>query len=121
MEMNCKLKKGLVLILVLIVMPVFNSAFAEHYPFSYAGTLESSTNENQTVINDTVFSIAVDVQVYSSSGLSLALSDLQLGDKVGCNFYRIGQYERMITELYKLPSTFDLEEYTAHREESDGT
>jgi len=77
--------------------------------FSYAGKIEMITQEG-AIINDTVFQIASNVGVYSTTGLTLSISDINVGDKVGCEVEVLNGNHFLLTKIKKLPESYSLED-----------
>ncbi len=112
MNMNfaCKSITSIILIILFLLIFTLNTTIASEQPFKFAGVIDS-IHEDALVISDTQFNIADGIQIYNSADLTITLSDISLGDKVGCNFIRTENNQLIITELYKLHETFDLEEF----------
>ncbi len=104
--MKSKLMRLLAVIFVILPMCLTN-ANANNDDFTFAGFVDDF-GQNSIVINDTEFQIASNIEIYSTSGLSLAFSDINLGDKVGCEFQRISGNKFLLTKLHVLSANYDL-------------
>ena len=63
------------------------------------------------VIGDRVYNVATGVVVRNESGLTISMSDLELGDIVGGNVVDTGPGIWTISELWRLDDEFDLSEF----------
>lgn len=105
-----RIKQISLVIVSIFLLFALTSLHSSEMPFKFAGTI-NSIHSDQIVLSDLNFKVADEVKVYSAAKLPLSFTDLKVGDVVGCNFNRIGKKEWELTEIYKVPETFDLEEY----------
>ena len=97
-----------VLLLLFVTLACSSIAFATDHPFTDVGTVDQFY-ENKLVLGDEIFSFSDATQVRTETGLSIPLTDLAIGDKVGFNLISVGQNAYFVTEIWKLSETFNLD------------
>ena len=104
---NLKLAYPLYALLLLLVSA---SPYASEPEFTFAGEIDSISG-NSMIVSDTKFQVSETVTVKNSAGFTVIVSDLEVGDKVGCNFTRTGRNTWVLTEIWELNESFDLDDF----------
>mgnify|MGYP006959943508 CR=1 FL=1 len=103
------IRTSLAMILCIVMSASFSARLPSHYPenFQYMDTLNRlDLNKATTVINGASFTLSSNLVVHTAGKQFAKLKELKTGQPVGVSYVKSGDNNRMVTEIWILPSGY---------------
>lgn len=105
---------SLTVILCIIMSASFAARLPSHYPedFKYMGKMDRlDLNKATAVINGASFTLSSNLVVHTTRKQFATLKELRAGQPVGVNYIQSGDNNRMVTEIWILPSSYTFQAF----------